>query len=192
MLMRFVVIAVAATIVAHLLDPWAWQHLRNSAVYERDWGRALRVMGYLPIWLVLAAALWLHTGDRRRAVGLAFVPALGGLIAEVIKLVVRRERPNLHDGEYVFRQFTDHLLSSKAMGVPSSHAVVAFAAAWVLCRYYPRASAIWLVLAVGCALTRVLAGAHFLSDVVIAAAVAWLVAFVWHRASLTEDALPSA
>ncbi len=193
MVVRFVVIAVAATIVAHLLDPWAWQHLRNSAVYERDWGRALRVMGYLPIWLLLAAALWLETGDRRRAAGLAFVPALGGLVAEVIKLVVRRERPNLHDGEYVFRPFADHLMSSKAMGVPSSHAVVAFAAAWVLCRYYPRAYPIWIALAAGCALTRVLAGAHFLSDVVIAAAVAWLlVAVVWHRTPLIADAGPTA
>lgn len=192
-LLRFVVVAVVATVVAHLLDPWAWQHLRDPGVYERDWGRAFRVMGYLPVWLMLAAALWLHTRDLRRAAWLAFTPALGGLLAEVIKLVVRRERPNLHDGEYVFRSFADHLMSSKAMGVPSSHAVVAFSAAWLLCRYYPRASTIWIALAAGCALTRVLAGAHFLSDVVIAAAVAWLlVAVVWNRTSLSVDAAATA
>lgn len=193
MLVRFVVVAVVATIVAHLLDPWAWQHLRYADVYERDWGRAFRVAGYLPIWLMLAAALWLHTGDLWRAAWLAFTPALGGLLAEVIKLVVRRERPNLHEGEYVFRSFADQLMSSKAMGVPSSHAVVAFSAAWLLCRYYPRASTIWVALAAGCALTRVLAGAHFLSDVVIAAAVAWLlVAVVWHRTPLSADVVTTA
>ncbi len=190
---RFVIIAVVATIVAHLLDPWAWQHLRNPEVHERDWGRALRVMGFLPLWLLLAAALWLHTDNFRRAAWLAFTPALGGLIAEVIKLLVRRERPNLHDGAYVFRPFADQLLSSKAMGVPSSHALVAFAAAWLLCRYYPRASVIWVALATGCALTRVLAGAHFVSDVVVAAAVAWLlVGMVWHRTSLSADFAPTA
>lgn len=193
MLVRFVVIALAATVGAHLLDPWAWQHLRYAEVYERDWGRAFRVMGYLPIWLLLSAALWLHAGDRRRAAWLAFTPALGGLLAEVIKLVIRRERPNLHGGEYVFRPFADQFMSSKAMGAPSSHALVAFAAAWLLCRYYPRASVVWLTLATGCALTRVLAGAHFLSDVVIAAVTAWLlVAVLWHRTSLSGDAAPTA
>lgn len=175
------------------MDQWAWQHFRDPEVYERDWGRAFRVMGYLPIWLVLAAALWLHSGERRRAIWLALTPALGGLLAEVIKLTVRRERPNLHDGAYVFRPFADHLMSSKAMGVPSSHAAVAFAAAWLLCRFYPRASIAWLGLATGCALTRVLAGAHFLSDVVVAAAVAWLlVDVIWRRAFLSADAAQKA
>ncbi len=187
-LVRFLVIAVLAVVVAHLADPWAWENLRHADVYERDWGRALRVVGYLPLWLALALALWLHTGHRSRAIWLALTPALGGLLAEVVKLLVRRERPNLHDGEYFFRPFAEQLMSSKALAVPSSHALVAFAAAWLLCRFYPRAWPVWTFLAAGCALTRVLAGAHFLSDVVIAAVLAWLlVEWIWSRTSLSAD-----
>jgi membrane-associated phospholipid phosphatase len=102
--------------------------------------------------------------------------ALGGLAAELLKLLLRRERPEAHAGEYVFRSWSSHPLSTAGLALPSSHALVAFAAAAMLARLYPRASWLWFTLAAGCALTRVLARAHFLSDVTLAAIVGWLVA----------------
>lgn len=181
---RVLVIATAVIAVAHLLDPWAWAHLRVPEVYERDWGRLLRVVGYLPAWLVLALALWLHTRDRRRATWLALTPALGGLLAEVLKLLLRRERPNLHDGGYAFRPFSDQLFSSKALGLPSSHALVAFAGTFLLCRLYPRATPVWLALGVGCGLSRVFAGAHFISDIAVAGVAGYVLAEVVWRGML--------
>ena len=44
----------------------------------------------------------------------------------------------------------------------------------------PRARWIWLSLATGCAVTRVLQGAHFLSDVYLSAVVSFgVVAILW-------------
>ena len=179
---RILLVAIVAIVAAHLLDGWAWVHLVDPRVYEKDLGRMFRIVGYLPLWLLLALALWRTTGDRRRAVLLAASPALGGLLAEALKILLRRERPNLHDGLYVFRSFADQPFATKALGLPSSHALVAFAGAWMLARLYPRASAVWLMLGAGCALTRVQAHAHFLSDVVVAGVAGFvLVEVLWRR-----------
>ncbi|MFN7456396.1 MAG: phosphatase PAP2 family protein, partial [Gemmatimonas sp.] len=42
-----------------------------------------------------------------------------------------------------------------------------------LARLFPRARWVFYALAAGCGLTRVMATAHFLSDTVVAACVAW-------------------
>lgn len=174
--------AIVAIVLAHLGDSWAWAHLGRPGIYDHDLGRMFRTVGFLPIWLLLAVALWLVSHDRRRAVLLAVVPTAGGLLAEVMKILLRRERPGLHDGAYYFRPFSDHLIATKDIGLPSSHALVAFSGAWLLCRFYPRGWPIWLLLAVGCAVTRVQAQAHFLSDVTVGAVAAYLmVALIWRR-----------
>jgi membrane-associated phospholipid phosphatase len=184
-----VLLAVAAIVAAHLADAWSWQHLVSPGVYDRDLGRMFRVVGYLPLWLLLALALWLTTRAGRRALLLALVPTAGGLLAEVLKIVLRRERPGLHDGGYFFRPFSDQLLATKDIGLPSSHALVAFSAAWLLCRMYPRGWRGWLLLAGGCAITRVQAQAHFLSDVIVAAVAGYfLVAWIWGRWGTDESA----
>lgn len=172
---RFGVLATTAIVAAHLLDGWAWQNLGRDGVYAHDSGRLLRIVGYYPLWVLMGWAVWLETRSRRAGLLLALVPGLAGLAAEVLKLLLRRERPAPHDGAYVFRAFTDQPWSTKLIGLPSSHALVAFGGAWMLCKLYPRARVVWLLLAAGCALTRVQARAHFLSDVVVAAVAAWVV-----------------
>ena len=183
--LRVAAIAVLLLIAAHLLDGWFYAHVVNERVYEEDWGRLLRVMGYAPTWVVAAAALVLHdwplrTADRvmpafRRGLLLVGGVAAGGIAAELLKLLFRRERPRAHEGEYFFRAFSDRPLHSGGLALPSSHALVAFAAAAVLARLFPRAAPVWYLLAFGCGLTRVAAQAHFLSDIVMAGVVAWLV-----------------
>ncbi len=179
---RVTLLAVLAIVVAHLGDPYAYQHLAKDGVYDADFGRMFRIVGYLPIWILLAVAVWLHTRDRRTALLIGGMPALGGLAAEVFKILLRRERPNLHDGAYCFRPFSERFWSTRDIGLPSSHAMVAFSGAWVLCRLYPKAWPVWIGLAVGCAITRVQAQAHFLSDVTVAAVLAYgVVAWLWRR-----------
>lgn len=185
---RVALISVVAIVAAHLLDPWAWQHVVDPGVYEHDRGRLLRVVGYYPLWVALAVALWLQTRDRRRALLLGIVPGLGGLAAEVLKLLLRRERPGPHEGEYVFRAITERPFSTSGLALPSSHALVALTGAFVLCRLWPRAWPIWIALGAGCALTRVQAHAHFLSDVVTAGVAAWFVVEAsWRRWGGTID-----
>ena len=182
---RFWVVAVVSIVLAHLLDPVAFRFLRIDDVYGDDLGRMLRVMGFVPLWLAAGAAVMLEerTPWRRMARsrgGMIIAGAiLGGIAAELAKLIVRRRRP-YELGEYVFRPFTERPFSTGGLGMPSSHALVAFGAAAVLSRIYPRAWVVWWGLAWGCGLSRVAGGAHFLSDVVAAAVIGWLVgALVW-------------
>ena len=80
---RVAVIGALAIVLAHLLDSWAWQNLVDPEVYENDRGRLLRVIGYYPLWIALALALWLQSRDRRDALFLGLAPGMGGLGAEV-------------------------------------------------------------------------------------------------------------
>ena len=179
--MRFVVLAVVLVGAAMLLDQWAYHHINYSAVYDHGAGRMFRTMGFWPFWLLAAAALALAGGRARVAWLLALVPGVSGLVGELLKMLIRRERPGLHDGAYVFRPFGDQPFATSRFGLPSSEVMVAFGAAWLLCRVYPRAWPVWLGLAAGCAVTRLMVQAHFLSDVTTGAVSAWaVVALMWH------------
>jgi membrane-associated phospholipid phosphatase len=191
-LRRFFAIAIVSLILAHVLDRAAFEYVRYPQVNSEDWGRLLRVMGFLPTWMLAAGALALH--DRysefrfRRAYLLFFSAGLAGLAGEILKLLIRRLRPG-ETGEYVFRSFSERTFSSGGFGMPSSHAVVAFGAAAMLSRIFPRAWPIWWLLGVGCGLTRVLHGRHFVSDVVLSAIVGWLIAAIlWQKWPATNRA----
>ena len=191
---RVGLVMAAAIVVSHLLDPLVFRHVRVEGVNDEDWGRLLRVMGFVPLWLAAGAALLLHERTPRRLMmrsrgGLIIAGALlGGAVAELLKLLVRRLRPG-ELGEYVFRPFTERPFSTGGLGMPSSHALVAFGAAAVLARVFPRARVIWWGMAWGCAFTRVASGAHFLSDVVVAACVAWLLGALLWRARVFDTAV---
>jgi membrane-associated phospholipid phosphatase len=191
--LAFTAVAFAA---ACLADPWVYEQVHDPKVYERDWGRLLRVIGFLGTWVALAVAVALHEGStparrdaaQRRAWLLFGSAALGGIVAEIGKLLLRRERPQAHDGLYGFRDFADRTWSTSGLALPSSHTLVAFAGAAMFARLFPRARWVGYTLATGCAVTRVMARAHFLSDVVLAAGLGWLVAFALTRRWSTTDA----
>lgn len=181
-ILRALILSFLAVFLGHIGDNYAWLQLGQAGVYDHDLGRLFRIIGYLPLWLLLGVALWLQTRNRRRALLLALTPAVGGLVAEVLKILLRRERPGLHNGDYFYRPFADQPFYTRDIGLPSSHALVAFAGAWILCRLYPKGWPVWVLLAAGCAYSRVQAQAHFLSDVTVAAVAAyWVVAWIWSR-----------
>jgi len=172
-----------AVLVAHVADPAVWEHLRDPRVNDREWGRLLRSAGYVPTWILGAAALWLASeraghgaAGRWRAGVLLFAPALSGGLAELMKIAVRRQRPGAESAAYLFRPYDVDFWSTRGLGLASSHTAVAFGAAAVLARCFPGSAPVWYLLAAGCAATRVLAGAHYLSDTVVAAVLGWLVA----------------
>jgi membrane-associated phospholipid phosphatase len=178
-------------VVAQLTDQWAFHHFAYPAIYEPGWGRMLRLAGYLPSWAFVALALVLHDRVPRlrstlwqashRGLMLFGSPALAGLAAEVLKLTLRRERPVLTNGAHVFRAWSDRPFSSAQLGLPSSEAAVAFAAAAVLARLFPESRLLWYGLALGCAFTRVASGAHFLSDVALGALVGYIATVILWR-----------
>jgi membrane-associated phospholipid phosphatase len=174
---RVLVVAVVVFALSFTLDAWTYHHVHMAKVYDTDWGRALRSVGFWPLWIALAIALWLHDRNARRAAFLAASVSAAGLAGEILKVVIRRDRPGVADGAYAFRAWTDHPFSSAGFGMPSSHALIAFSGAAALAILFPRATPIWYALAVGCAITRLLAGAHFLSDVMAGAIIGVVVAF---------------
>lgn len=177
-----IVLAFAAFIlVAHLLDSFFYQHFVLTNVYDKDWGRTLRVLGFLPLWLVVALIVGLQDQNWRRARLIALSVIASGIAGELLKLLFRRERPNAHDGHYVFRAFTERPFHSGGLALPSSHAVVAFGAAAMLARLFPRARYVFWAMAWGCGLSRVAARAHFFSDVVVAFTVSWTIAWLVER-----------
>lgn len=112
-------------------------------------------------------------------------PLLAGVLAELCKGLARRQRPlvALDDqgsgGWFMFRWWWDGPLDWRNLGFGSSHAAVAMGLALALCGLCPRlawARAMFLVLAAAVGFSRILCGAHFLSDVLMGlacAATAW-------------------
>jgi undecaprenyl-diphosphatase len=179
-------------LVAQLTDQWIFHHFAYPGLYDRAWWRMLRFPGYVPLWGIVAIALFLQDWEprarrlwraaSRRGLLLFGSAALGGMAAEVLKLAFRRERPRLTDGAYVLRAWSDRPFSTGDFGLPSSEAAVAFAAATMLSCLLPRGRILWYSLALGCAVPRVASGAHFASDVAMGALVGYVVAFLlWQR-----------
>jgi len=175
-------------------DQWGYQLSKNWHTSESDWHRLLRILGYVPTWLVAATALLCHDWGKRHVIGiqnaisrgtlLIFSVIASGLLAELLKLTMRRERPGVHDGLYAFRPLFENTFSSSNLGLPSSHTAVAFGGLLMLARFWPRAGWICWLFAAGCGASRVLAGAHWVSDVVFAGIVVWPVVsslMWWHQ-----------
>ncbi len=183
-------ITLAATAVAMLVDRTVFELFNAPKVYDKDFGRLLRIMGFAGTWVALALAVgFQHDGSeaarvrtRRRGWLLFWSPMLAGAIAEIVKILVRRERPALNDGAYGFRPWDERTWSGAGLAFPSSHTAVAFGGAFMLARLFPRARWVGYVLAAGCGITRIAARAHFVSDVVFAAGLGWFVSWLlWRR-----------
>lgn len=197
-MVRDVIIAIVLIALSMLADGWVADNVRFGRVYETDWGRMLRNFGYLPFWLLAAIALALndhalndHARSDRwwRGALLAAAPTAAGIVGEVMKILVRRMRPPDVGHAYAFRTWSDHPFSSRGLGFPSSHAVVAFGAAAILSRMFPRTRWVFYAAAAGCAVSRLLAHAHYLSDVVAAALIGIAVAvMLWRFAAPREAA----
>jgi membrane-associated phospholipid phosphatase len=185
----FVIGAVALGFVAvTLLDP-ALQRLLvvedRTRLESREWYQMLRQVGYVPTYIAGALAMTLVAlrragrrlptlDDARPGILLMLSVLLSGGAGEALKLIIGRSRP-LGGTEYDFRPFLSDFFDGTNLGMPASHAVIAFAGAFALARLYPGCGPVVIALAAGCGLSRVLPGAHFASDVYGAGVVAYTV-----------------
>jgi len=186
---RFLTMMVIAFVIfalLHALDAWAWHFFRNPEWKAERWYWSLRQVGSLPIWFITAGVLVAIDAWRRprsaecvragwpsdiwqRAKLLILSAGLSGLAAELFKYTIARERPvadglDLYQG-HVFRMPLSGFWDASNLGLPSSHTAVAFGGAFALARLVPGSRPIVILLALGCAWTRLIAGAHFLTDV---------------------------
>jgi membrane-associated phospholipid phosphatase len=177
----------AAILAANALDHTAWSWLTmKPEIVTRDWWQFLRAQGYLGTWAAIALAFALTRRARRPdgggegggggvggCPGLAALlsAASAGLAAEVLKVILSRDRPGAK-GLHVWHGPLAGLghADGPGLGLPSSHAAVAFGGWFLLARAYPGLRPLAYTLAAGCGLSRILVGAHFLSDITLAAA----------------------
>jgi undecaprenyl-diphosphatase len=150
-------------------------------------------------WIFAASAVaWIgalvlrHRGAGRRVdamlglfAGRAFfllaVNAVSGLASLALKMLFGRARPRLLDmvGPFHFDMLS---WKSSVLSFPSGHSVTAFASATALAMMAPRLGKWVLLLAVLIAISRVIVGAHFPSDVIAGAALGMACTFLLRRA----------
>jgi membrane-associated phospholipid phosphatase len=181
--------------ISLMMDLWVYEQFIGYRSSQHDWQNVLKNCGYMPVWIVVGIVLILlnrhrPTGHLKRHVGthlpagliLIINVASCALVAEILKLIVRRERPSMHDGMYVYRSIFHKTFNSGGLGMPSSHTMVAFAAAWMFAKLYPRISWLCIAIAAGCGMMRVGSNAHFFSDAVVSMVVSYhMTHWIWEK-----------
>jgi len=176
LLFRMLFIGAIALGLAHLFDFQIESIPKLDNIKKPDLIQLFRGWGFLGTWVLIAITARLlakpdrpgaMTGWRRhlyRKEWLLFAsPLLSGGAAEVGKLIIRRMRPH---GEffYLYRSWLTDPFRSSGLGFPSSHTAVAFGGSTILLLQFPKLQIPAIIMAVGCMTTRVLSGAHYLSD----------------------------
>lgn len=210
-------LALSALLIAFLADRWFFftfyvEAARLGEFESKAWYQILRQTGDVRTWLIVALALAAHTiyrqfsgnGRALRAgsvIAVFAAPAAAGILAELLKLILGRERPAeevmVEQGGQLLKslEYQGHVwrglfagiyhdgqwFNASNLGLPSSHAAVSMAAAVTLSRLFPGTGVVLLPVALGCSLTRLWAGRHFASDVVLGMIVGWLAAVLVMR-----------
>lgn len=101
--------------------------------------------------------------------------AIASAVLHSIKLVLGRRRPR-DELEHEFYGFRLFHYDSQHDSFPSGHAMTIFCVAVILSGMLPALALLWFALALYLALTRAFLNAHFLSDVLIGAAIGLIAA----------------
>lgn len=131
----------------------------------------------------IVVTVWLldERSGRRWAPWLALTAVAGGMAANLVKLLVGRTRPRHYAGfpdswQETFQGWLPGLSQGTGgQSFPSAHTATAVALAVMLTAAYPRGRWWFAILAILVGLHRVQSGAHYPSDVLVGAAVGWLV-----------------
>lgn len=181
---------VGVVVLALFLDPWVAEYLREPDIYDSVIASLVRVLGLLVFWVVLGVTLTLSTSQRLardRTLLVIGAPLLSNLLAIILKLIIRRERPAFTPGLIDLGTFTTSPLYTGAYSMPSVDAAIAAAGCTILGHLWPRTRWLWAFLAILCAAGRAASGAHYLSDVTVGSVLGWLVASALWRKVARED-----
>jgi undecaprenyl-diphosphatase len=130
------------------------------------------------LWYAMALVVALWGGDQRLEALLAVVlsVASGICIFLLMKRTFRRKRPCTLEPHC-----WTTLLPPDQFSFPSGHTITAVAVATCLGSYYPAMQPGLYFCAVSVAISRILLGMHFLSDVLAGAGIGWALATFWAR-----------
>lgn len=122
------------------------------------------------VWVQVAGENALARWASEAALALLLSLVFGSIVLHAVKLFMGRRRPrdDFEHGLYGFVFFT---WSLQYNSFPSGHALTIFCVAVWASALAPGLTPLWLAVAVYLALTRALLAVHFLSDVLIGAAI---------------------
>lgn len=169
-----------------------WLEGTLNFITRRDHGLMLRVQRWraprwIRLWMVCATRggdgwLWYAMGlvllvvggpARYKAVGAAALAASVGIVLFLkVKKTARRRRPSVFEPHCWYT-----LLPPDQFSFPSGHTITAFAVSVSLLLFYPELTLGLLFCACSVAVSRILLGMHFLSDVLAGAAIGTLLGY---------------
>lgn len=176
-----VAIVVAALGCAFWLDPfvhsWVLEHQsRPAKIFMRNVSRFGDWLEHFVLGLVLASLAWWRGNKRWTRIFLSMLMAcaIAGAAARVIKITTGRARPSVKTEE----TWNGPRLSDKFHAFPSGHTAASTAFFGVLFFASWRIGLACLPIPLLIAASRIYVGAHYLSDVVFATMLGFLVAYL--------------
>ncbi len=130
------------------------------------------------LWGMIGIAVLLSSDPERfRAIEAAgFAVATGIILFHKLKRIVGRVRPR-----DIEPHCWAHIVTRDKFSFPSGHSTTAFAVAFSLGSFYPEIMPILLVLAANVAVSRIVIGMHYLSDVVVGSGMGVLLGYAAFR-----------
>ena len=187
-ILTFVLAGVAALAVDLPLARRAREHAWPKAVTEQL--QRAEVFGYgITVGVILLVVVVLDPEKRSIMPRVALMVFGAGLAADGVKLLMARIRPRDFEFQGNVWQTFDRWLpfgagGSKFHSFPSGHTATAVGLAVALSALYPRGRWLFGLFAVLAGCQRIVSGAHYPSDVCLAAALGWFVAVGIGRGSL--------
>jgi undecaprenyl-diphosphatase len=158
-------------------DQRLMRHLNRWSAprWVRVWMLAATRAGDGWLWWTMGVVMLLFGGPERfRAIVTAMLAAGAGiLLFQRIKKTTNRKRPCTYEPHCWAK-----LLPPDQFSFPSGHTITAFSVAVSLSLFYPGLTIALLFCAASVAISRVVLGMHFLSDVLAGAAIGTGLAFV--------------
>ncbi|HYM18956.1 MAG TPA: phosphatase PAP2 family protein [Micropepsaceae bacterium] len=184
MLIGVAVVLLLLGLAALTIDRGAAQYFRQHietplfkfAYHVTDFAKggpwiALAALAYVgtQVWIMTASSSPVIAAISDYALALLASFVAGSVVLHVLKIFLGRRRPrdDVEHGLYGFRYFTWQLQYDS---FPSGHAMTIFSVAVLASIIVPKLAPLWFGIALSLSVTRAMLIAHFLSDVLIGAA----------------------